>query len=83
MGYPMMWSRLVGRNRGIDALDIERLERDQRDEDHLNRYAELAGITPDQVKKVLDLFFESGFGKGLYALKLPECTPLGPHDTGL
>jgi hypothetical protein len=37
--------------------DLRRLERDQRDEHHLKAYAEHAGITPEQAKKVLDRFF--------------------------
>lgn len=37
--------------------DMRRLEEDQRDENHLKKYADHAGITPEQAKKVLDLFF--------------------------
>lgn len=46
---------------GLWALagDLRRLEQDQRDEWHLARYAEKAGITPEQVKTVLDAFFDS------------------------
>ena len=72
MGYPMTYSRVVSRNwlsgdygdrrdhlmiaTGLVAGDLRRLEVDQRDEYHLNLYAEKVGITPAQVKQVLDLF---------------------------
>jgi hypothetical protein len=41
--------------------DMRRLEVDQRDERHVARYAELAGITVEQVKIVLDALFEGDF----------------------
>lgn len=43
------------------AGDLRRLETDQRDEHHLAKYAELAGITPAQARAVLDAFFEGDF----------------------
>lgn len=76
MSYPMSYMRLVKRNGlegdygterprwgstpNLIAGDLRRLEADQRDEYHLARYAERAGITPEQVKAVLDLFFTDG-----------------------
>jgi hypothetical protein len=42
------------------AGDLRRLEKDQRDEAHLARYAKLAGVTPEQVKLILDAFFDEG-----------------------
>ena len=39
------------------AGDLRRLESDCRDIWHLRRYAETTGLTPEQVKKVLDVFF--------------------------
>lgn len=43
--------------RSLIAGDMRRLEADSRDEAHLARYAEIAGITPEQAKAVLDAFF--------------------------
>lgn len=43
------------------AGDLRRLEADQRDERHLAHYADQTGLTPDQVKAVLDLFFGGDF----------------------
>lgn len=40
------------------AGDLRRLEKDQRDADHLAAYAALAGVTVDQAKTILDAFFE-------------------------
>jgi len=68
MGYPMNYRRVVERNylhgdydpessTGLIAGDLRRLESDQRDSFHLDLYAKHAGITPEQAKKVLDLFF--------------------------
>ena len=70
MGYPMTYRRVVMRNGLLeggyantpDQLsmlcgDLRRLEIDQRDELHLAYYAQRAGITPEQVKAVLDVFF--------------------------
>jgi hypothetical protein len=42
--------------------DMRRLEEDVRDERHLQEFAEVAGITPEQVKKVLDHFFRGTNG---------------------
>lgn len=41
------------------AGDLRRLEGDQRDARHLLERAQRTGLTPDQVKAVLDDFFES------------------------
>lgn len=41
--------------------DMRRMEQDQRDEQHLKAYAEHAGITVEQAKAVLDLFFKSDY----------------------
>jgi hypothetical protein len=38
--------------------DLRRLERDQRDEPHLSNYAQKSGATMEQVKIILDMFFE-------------------------
>lgn len=50
----------IDRNRDsrFIAGDLRRLERDQRDDLHLQFYSEQAGITKEQVKIVLDKFFE-------------------------
>jgi hypothetical protein len=40
------------------AGDLRRLEKDQRDEQHLAEYAKRTGLTPEQVKSVLDLLFD-------------------------
>lgn len=40
------------------AGDLRRLERDARDEARLTRFARQTGLTPEQVKAVLDVFFE-------------------------
>lgn len=42
--------------------DMRRLEMDSRDEQHLKMYAEHAGITVEQAKKLLDLFFQGTNG---------------------
>jgi hypothetical protein len=44
--------------------DMRRLEHDQRDEQHLKLYAEHAGITTEQAKLVLDLFFKEDYNGG-------------------
>jgi len=44
--------------RGMIRGDLRRLEQDQRDDLHLRKYADRAGITPAQVKVVLDLLFD-------------------------
>jgi len=44
--------------RGLIRGDLRRLEQDQRDKHHLREYASHAGITPEQAKAVLDLFFD-------------------------
>ena len=43
--------------RGNIARDLRRLECDQRDATQLKAYADHAGLTPEQVKCVLDAFF--------------------------
>jgi hypothetical protein len=45
-------------HQNIIAGDMRRLEADSRDPRHLAEYAKAAGITPEQAKAVLDLFFE-------------------------
>lgn len=64
MGYPMTWPRVLDRNRlrggyevGPAAGDLRRLEDDQRDEYFLAKYADHAGITPEQALAVLDALF--------------------------
>jgi hypothetical protein len=43
--------------------DMRRLESDSRDEHHLQMYAKTVGITVEQAKAVLDLFFEATQGR--------------------
>lgn len=69
MGYPMTYERIVKKNSlegiprddreisGNIMADLRRLEQDQRDDFHLDRYARLAGVTTEQVKLILDAFF--------------------------
>ena len=72
MGYPMNYRRVVARNSlneggyenaqssGSPAAirgDLRRLERDQRDERHVRCYAHTVGITEEQARKFLDVFF--------------------------
>ena len=69
MGYPMTWPRVVGRNGVLSyrfatiefgervQSDLRRFAEDQQDEAHLRAYAEIAGITPEQAKAVLDALF--------------------------
>ena len=73
MGYPMTYDRVVNRgclhgdyDSPWDALppsgpqiagDLRRLEKDQRDDDHIARYAKVSGATPDQVRTILNHFF--------------------------
>lgn len=40
------------------AGDLRRLERDARDPAHLAYFARQTGLTPEQVKLLLDVFFE-------------------------
>jgi hypothetical protein len=91
MGYPMSYDRLVHRNHlsgdyegtpypdscspTLVAGDMRRLEADSRDEQHLKMYAEHAGITVEQVKKVLDAFFAGHCCD-------PEDCPVCPEDYG-
>lgn len=76
----MSWQRMIHRNQlegepsataplSIIMLvgDIRRLIRDQRDERHLRRYAEAVGITPEQARAVLDLFFDQDCEGQTYA----------------
>ena len=72
MGYPMTYGRVINRNylqgeyeQGATQGDLRRLETDQRDEYHLGLYALHVGITPEQVKQVLDLFFGAWIGNGI------------------
>ena len=41
--------------------DMRRMEADQRDEQHLKMYADHAGVTVEQARAVLDLFFKSDY----------------------
>lgn len=43
------------------AGDLRRLERNSRDPRHLDAYARKTGLTSEQVKAVLDAFFDSDF----------------------
>lgn len=43
------------------AGDCRRFERDQRDDAHLLRYAQRAGVTVEQARKLLDALFDGGF----------------------
>jgi hypothetical protein len=47
--------------RGNIAGDLRRLENDQCDAAHLKAYADHAGLTPEQVRCVLDAFFKGIF----------------------
>ena len=65
MGYPMVWPRVIARNRLTGgyadspvAGDMRRLERDSRDAHHVARFARRAGITAEQARSVLDDFFD-------------------------
>ena len=74
MGYPMTYRRVVSRNalhgdydatkanagdvRPMIAGDLRRLELDSRDPRHLESYAMRARCTKEQVKAILDYFFE-------------------------
>jgi hypothetical protein len=60
--YPTVTGPNERINIGCIRGDMRRLESDSRDEYHLKRYAEAAGITPEQAKKLLDLFFDTGGG---------------------
>lgn len=53
--------------RRVIGGDCRRIERDQRDERHLARYAESAGITAEQAQAVLDLFFNADCEGQMYA----------------
>ncbi len=91
MGYPMTYQRVIGRNGlhgGYDdpprplpassaiAGDLRRLEHDQRDPLHLDLYARKVGITPEQVKCVLDLFFEGVTSPSAFDLSFEEYAAL-------
>lgn len=41
------------------ACDMRRLERNSRDPRHLDGYARIADVTPDQVRAIFDAFFEN------------------------
>ena len=71
MNTCMSWTRMLNRNRlrgdypadeppvqAYIAGDMRRIERDQRDDRHLARYAAGAGITPEQARAVLDMFLD-------------------------
>ena len=53
---------LVGQVKSMIRGDMRRLEQDERDPVRLQQYADAAGITVEQVKKVLDVFFEGTDG---------------------
>ena len=87
MGYPMTYQRMVGRNglggdygdvahslpaSSVIAGDLRRLEHDQRDPLHLELYARKAGITSEQAKCVLDLFFEGAHSASTFGLSFDE-----------
>ena len=92
MGYPMTYDRLIARNNltgdydgGQDGQpqfggirgDLRRLEHDSRDAAHLEAYAALVNITPNQAKRLLDAFFK---GDALYdASMLPVSDAAAPH----
>jgi len=44
-------------NAGLIRGDLRRLERDQQDEWHVQRYAELAGVSTGQARIILEQFF--------------------------
>jgi hypothetical protein len=46
------------------AGDLRRLEVNTRDARHLDAYARLAGVTPEQVRRIFDAFFED-MGRGI------------------
>ena len=46
------------------AGDLRRLEEDQRDEWHLEQYAQCAEISVDQARRVLDALFTGDFQRG-------------------
>lgn len=72
MGYPMSFRRMLVRNQmeggprqtpadhpanSVIAQDLRRVEEDQCDPAHINAYARIAGIRPEQAAKVLKAFF--------------------------
>jgi len=73
MSYPMTYQRVIKRNHLRDeftdprwgnatdrqniSYDLQRLEVDQRDDEHLRKYAALAGVSVEQVKIILDALF--------------------------
>ena len=68
MGGSMSYTRFLARNslRGeykdsMVAGDLRRLERDQRDKEHLLFYGKAVGISKLKVKLLLDLFFEHDY----------------------
>lgn len=70
-GYQTKWSTKDGEETSAEQMvqnarelikgDMRRMEKDQRDEHHLQMYADHAGITVEQAKKVLDLFFKQDY----------------------
>lgn len=70
-GYETKWpvkdnedvtpEQLVQNARELIKGDMRRLEKDQRDGQHLKMYAEHAGITVEQARAVLDLFFKQDY----------------------
>jgi hypothetical protein len=62
---PVTGAYAVGPDEVVRSMirgDMRRLEQDSRDEQHLKMYAEHAGITVEQAKKLLDKFFEGTNG---------------------
>lgn len=72
MGYPMNYRRVIARNNlqgdydptqkelGLIRGDLRRLERDQVDDYHLEAYSKAVGISKEEVKQVLAIFFDGG-----------------------
>ena len=69
MGGCMSYQRMLHRNyllgdygiteHGNIAGDLRRMERDQRDERHVTRYATMVGITEVQVRRLMELLFDA------------------------
>jgi hypothetical protein len=64
----MTWKRVLNRNGllggyngthgGLLEGDLRRFETDQRDEQHLRHYAQLANVTPAQAQIILDALLD-------------------------
>lgn len=71
----------VERVQATIAGDMRRMEANQRDDLHLCHYAIEAGITPEQVKIVLDAFFAGHFLRATAAAFQEQFPDLHtPHD---